>query len=265
MVLKSNSSAVGEEGCDFDQPVFVSPHCRERYCAWKYDAVVGENVTLVCTVNYTADSGSSLYLSYASCRQPCSPLRQDCPSNKTLPCRISHVIRAVKEIDEDRWTCSVHHPQCLNHNSIELKLNVRPQKTIKLDKSPVNHTVRVGETVSFDSYAEGYPEPTPEWWHDGLFMASSPHIDMDDNGTITIYNVSKDDAGVYRVTWEGKYGKVASSANLVVEDEPSPAGHQFQWWWLAVGGVGAIALLVVTIVGFIRAVFTPHVDERNFA
>lgn len=94
----------------------------------------------------------------------------------------------------------------------ELKLAETPvAPTFTL--APTNQSVLLGGTVSFVAGATGVPQPAFEWRFKGSLLAVA-------GGTLTLTNVTLDQAGEYSVTATNASGAVTATVALTVKDKP---------------------------------------------
>lgn len=96
----------------------------------------------------------------------------------------------------------------------ELKLTEAPAAPV-FTVPPTNQTVLIGGTVAFVTVATGVPQPAFEWRFKGNLIAEVTA------GTLTLTNVTAEQAGEYSVTATNASGGVTLTATLTVKDKPN--------------------------------------------
>ena len=65
-------------------------------------------------------------------------------------------------------------------------------------------TPRLGETISLEMHAAGFPKPNFTWSYDGVKLE---HTDEDYTSTVHLEDIHVDDFGTYRLDMENSVGK----------------------------------------------------------
>ena len=92
-------------------------------------------------------------------------------------------------------------------------------------KVPVDVTEHERETAVFECFATGVPTPTVEWiFHNQVIDASTSKYDIgefgnENFGSLTIYNLTYSDHGVYICNASNSVGSLPKSAELFVQRE----------------------------------------------
>ncbi|XP_050541447.1 myosin light chain kinase, smooth muscle-like isoform X2 [Daktulosphaira vitifoliae] len=105
--------------------------------------------------------------------------------------------------------------ECNERSSRRLKRSSAPKFYAVLHDKIVD----VGDTVRFQCSVSGYPPPWSSWKKDGEPIGISSRIRIredDDFRSLEICDIIPEDAGLYTVTVENKYGKIQTSAKLQV-------------------------------------------------
>jgi roundabout axon guidance receptor 2 len=90
-------------------------------------------------------------------------------------------------------------------------------------QGPVNQTLPIKSVASLPCRAIGMPKPVISWYKDGIPVAQSDKITIDDNGLLTITELSKnDDTGLFTCVASSKSGKSTWSGFLRIESPTNP-------------------------------------------
>lgn len=91
---------------------------------------------------------------------------------------------------------------------------------------PMNQTLPTRSIASLPCRAIGTPKPIISWYKDGIPVAQSDKITIDENGLMTITELSKnDDTGLYTCVASSKSGKSTWSGFLRIESPTNPNIH----------------------------------------
>lgn len=77
----------------------------------------------------------------------------------------------------------------------------------------------VGETVRFQCSVSGHPPPWSSWEKDGVPVGVNGRMRIredEDHRSMEICDITAEDAGLYRITVENKYGRIQATARLEV-------------------------------------------------
>jgi len=94
----------------------------------------------------------------------------------------------------------------LNSSNAVLTLNVPPVIT----QQPVNVTTNAGGSATFSVTATGTPPPSFQWRKNGSNLANGGNVSGANSSTLTLTNVTQQDAGIYSVLASNIAGSVTS-------------------------------------------------------
>ncbi|KAL7043559.1 hypothetical protein ACKWTF_001570 [Chironomus riparius] len=104
--------------------------------------------------------------------------------------------------------------------SVNLQDDSPPPQIIQ---GPVNQTLPTKSVASLPCRAIGTPKPVISWYKDGIPVAQSDKITIEDNGLLTITELNKnDDIGLYTCVASSKSGKSTWSGFLKIENPTNP-------------------------------------------
>ncbi|CAO1323968.1 unnamed protein product [Diamesa serratosioi] len=90
-------------------------------------------------------------------------------------------------------------------------------------QGPVNQTLPIKSVATLPCRVYGNPKPIVSWYKDGIPVSVSDKIDINENGMLTITDLSKiDDTGLYTCVASSKSGKSTWSAFLRLESPTNP-------------------------------------------
>ncbi|XP_047115600.1 myosin light chain kinase, smooth muscle-like [Schistocerca piceifrons] len=98
---------------------------------------------------------------------------------------------------------------------------------------PHNRVAEEGETVRLQCACAGHPQPWTTWHKDGRELAHSARVrvsERDDLRLLEIREVTREDAGLYRVTLENALGRVQASARIDVIERRGRSSTGVRAW-----------------------------------
>lgn len=121
-------------------------------------------------------------------------------------------------------------PMPLSYRSTHINLNTKQHKCAapKFYSMPHNRLAEEGETVRFQCAIAGHPTPWSTWDRDGIIVTPTTRINIkerDDLRILEIEEVTKEDAGLYRITLENEYGRIEATARLDIISNKRGSGH----------------------------------------
>ncbi len=88
---------------------------------------------------------------------------------------------------------------------------------------PVNQTLPIKSVASLPCRAIGNPKPVISWYKDGIPVAQSDKISIEENGLLTITDLNKnEDSALYTCVASSKSGKSTWSGFLRIENPTNP-------------------------------------------
>jgi roundabout, axon guidance receptor 2 len=104
--------------------------------------------------------------------------------------------------------------------SVNLQDDTPPPQIIQ---GPVNQTLPIKSVAVLPCKVIGTPKPVISWYKDGIPVAQSDKITIEDSGLLTITELNKnDDTGLYTCVASSKSGKTTWSAFLRIEIPTNP-------------------------------------------
>lgn len=90
-------------------------------------------------------------------------------------------------------------------------------------QGPVNQTLPIKSVASLPCRSIGNPKPVISWYKDGIPVAQSERISIEENGLLTITDLNKnEDSALYTCVASSKSGKSTWSAFLKLENPTNP-------------------------------------------
>jgi len=104
--------------------------------------------------------------------------------------------------------------------SVNLQDDSPPPQIIQ---GPSNQTLPIKSVASLPCRAIGTPKPVISWYKDGIPVVQSDRIAIENNGLLTVTELSKnDDTGLYTCVASSKSGKSTWSGFLKIENPTNP-------------------------------------------
>ncbi|VDL94587.1 unnamed protein product [Schistocephalus solidus] len=118
----------------------------------------------------------------------------------------SLVISMAKAVDTGLYQCIAANPVGEDLGELRLVIDSKPL----LVKSPQNQTARLGEIVTMECKAEGYPTPTIRWFHDNSSVRIGGTHSLIRNGSLRIVGVTEKEEGIYHCVASSSQGEAIS-------------------------------------------------------
>nr|XP_018668081.2 hemicentin-1 [Ciona intestinalis] len=140
-------------------------------------------------------------------------------------------IRNTQLSDDDLYVCNAVNPAGRDSSSVTLDVQSRPSLDL-LDicvPSVTNNNctltpVELGR-LTLPCNASGDPRPTIRWYHDGEELnGRDPNVDIDAEGTLTLYVVTADHNGQYVCEAENERGIIRKVTDVLVLEHPDIKG-----------------------------------------
>uniref|UniRef100_A0A3Q2VH93 Neural cell adhesion molecule 1a n=1 Tax=Haplochromis burtoni TaxID=8153 RepID=A0A3Q2VH93_HAPBU len=177
--------------------------------------IEGEDADIVCDV-VSSPPPTIIWKHKGSKIQPAKDVRFKIMDNGHLQ------IRSIKKTDEGTYTCEA---RVMARGEIDFKtmkviVNVLP--TIRVRHPEVNATADVGKSALLACDADGFPEPTVTWAHNGVVLEDGDKYSLNEDGSeLLIKHVTKVDEGDYTCIAKNKAGEKTEEVSLSVFVQPS--------------------------------------------
>ncbi|KAG8198932.1 hypothetical protein JTE90_015139 [Oedothorax gibbosus] len=133
------------------------------------------------------------------------------------------MITEAQDLDEGVYECMAKNPagEAKSRAAKMHYLKIKENKGIlSFKEKPADHTVAVGSTIELPCSASGDPEPSIHWTQNGIALPRIFRYYVASTGTLTIKNVQRNDAGVYRCVASNRVSTIATEADIFVEAPP---------------------------------------------
>ncbi|XP_067023890.1 vascular endothelial growth factor receptor 3-like [Acropora muricata] len=158
----------------------------------------GENVTLTCEI--TDDVSEP---------QPIRWFREKNSLDEKNP---NIVLRSIKKNQQGTYTCETRNEAGSTNDSIKLIVDIPPKLNPDLkDEAVLLYLHSLSRITCTEG---GDPEPNVTWTKNGAYLVNTK--------TLTIYNVTLEDAGQYGCTAENRAGKINATVWIVVTELAFP-------------------------------------------
>lgn len=87
---------------------------------------------------------------------------------------------------------------------------------------PVNQTLPIGSVATLSCQASGIPVPIISWYKEDQFLRRSHKVKLTDSQKLEIFDLHKNDSGIYTCVASSKDGKATWSGHLLVENPKNP-------------------------------------------
>ncbi|XP_063341306.1 neural cell adhesion molecule 1a isoform X6 [Pelmatolapia mariae] len=177
--------------------------------------IEGDDADIVCDV-VSSPPPTIIWKHKGSKIQPAKDVRFKIMDNGHLQ------IRSIKKTDEGTYTCEA---RVMARGEIDFKtmkviVNVLP--TIRVRHPEVNATADVGKSALLACDADGFPEPTVTWAHNGVVLEDGDKYSLNEDGSeLLIKHVTKVDEGDYTCIAKNKAGEKAEEVSLSVFVQPN--------------------------------------------
>ncbi|KAK8739717.1 hypothetical protein OTU49_003162 [Cherax quadricarinatus] len=140
---------------------------------------------------------------------------------------ISLGVQHVKPADEGEYTCRAQNAAGMQEASATLYVRDKVAPVIRKEPRDVS-AVTGQEVIVLPCKADGRPKPLISWRKDGHTMEADNKHSIESDGSLFVYNVTEDDAGMYECSAQNHVGYATANARVTVAEDPRPhIGDQF--------------------------------------
>uniref|UniRef100_A0A1A8CTU0 receptor protein-tyrosine kinase n=2 Tax=Nothobranchius kadleci TaxID=1051664 RepID=A0A1A8CTU0_NOTKA len=174
-------------------------------------AIEGNNITLTCRATRYLYTG----LRWVDSRNQTitSSVSQLQISNHSIS--LALYLHNVSQSSSAGYTCQADKL----HKEVKSKtasLIVNERKQPHFSQNLTNQDVNSSSTLVMACYASGVPQPYIMWFKNGVKVEESPGVSLQEDGTLIIERVKKDDEGVYECVAQNVEGFAKTSAVVTV-------------------------------------------------
>ncbi|KAG0723194.1 Peroxidasin [Chionoecetes opilio] len=130
-------------------------------------------------------------------------------------------VQQVRPSNEGEYTCKAHNAAGTQEASAVLYVRDRVAPVIRTE--PRDMQAKEGDAVVvLPCRADGQPAPTVIWRKDGNIVSPSDKFRIEVHDSLSIHNVTEDDAGLYECTAQNNVGYATATARVTVEVKEKP-------------------------------------------
>lgn len=127
----------------------------------------------------------------------------------------------VRPSDEGEYTCRAQNAAGTVEASAVLYVRDRVAPVIRVE--PRDMLAKEGdEAIVLPCQAEGQPRPTISWRKDGTIVINSNKYRIESDDSLSIHNLTREDAGLYECSAQNGVGYVTVNARVTVEEKERP-------------------------------------------
>ncbi|XP_027864871.1 vascular endothelial growth factor receptor kdr-like isoform X1 [Xiphophorus couchianus] len=181
-------------------------------------AIEGDDVTLTCRATRYLYTG----------------LRWLDSRNKTITTNVSNLrvdrysismslnVSNVSESSTAGYQCHAYKLPKPKKSKVKMAaLELKERKRPLLSQNLTNQDVNSSSTLVLGCFASGVPRPLIRWYKNGVEVEESPGVSLEENGTLIIERVKKDDEGRYECVAQNAEGFAKTSAVVTVLGDES--------------------------------------------
>ncbi|XP_071524649.1 peroxidasin homolog isoform X1 [Panulirus ornatus] len=140
---------------------------------------------------------------------------------------ISLGVQHVKPSDEGEYICRAQNPAGMQEASATLYVRDKVAPVIRKEPRDTS-SVSGQEVIILPCKADGRPKPVISWRKDGHILESNNKHRIESDGSLSVYNVTQDDAGIYECSAQNHVGYATAQARVTVQGDQRPhIGDQF--------------------------------------
>ncbi|XP_073762243.1 neogenin 1a isoform X46 [Danio rerio] len=134
------------------------------------------------------------------------------------------VISNATETDAGLYRCVIDNAgptKTSEEAQLHILTETGEERTLEFLQEPQHVSKLVGESVLLPCVVTGYPTPEITWMYkDQLIEDSSGRFEILGGGSLRIFNLTEEDAGVYNCLAENTNGSIEAQAELTLKDSP---------------------------------------------
>ncbi|XP_073762239.1 neogenin 1a isoform X42 [Danio rerio] len=133
------------------------------------------------------------------------------------------VISNATETDAGLYRCVIDNAgptKTSEEAQLHILTETGEERTLEFLQEPQHVSKLVGESVLLPCVVTGYPTPEITWMYKDQLIEDSGRFEILGGGSLRIFNLTEEDAGVYNCLAENTNGSIEAQAELTLKDSP---------------------------------------------